>query len=315
MKLMQKEKSTAVKAKGGAIAVIRKNIFLYILLLPIVLSTFIFAYLPLPGLLMSFMEYDVFKGFSGSPWVGLDNIKAIISLPSFWEATLNTIQISVYNLTIVFVAPIIFALLLNEVKQMLFKRVVQTVSYLPHFLSWIAIIGISTSVFSTYGIVNDLRLLLGGEGTERVMYLANQSFFVPHVILLSLWKSTGWNSVIYIAAISGIDEQLYEAACVDGAGKLRQCISITIPSIMPTAVMLFILAIGGIFKDNFDLIYGLQNAFIDFETITTIVYKQGIENGQYSMSTAIGFMQGVIGFVLVIFANKFSKKVNDVALW
>ena len=293
---------------------IKRNVPLYIIILPMLIATLVFLYIPMFGLSMAFMDYDVFKGFD-SPWVGFSNFKEIISLPSFWQATLNTLKLSLLNMVVVFPAPIIFALLLNELRHKAFKRVVQTVSYLPHFLSWIAVVGISSSVFANYGIINDLRLAVLGDGTERTMFLSLQGFFVPHVIGLTLWKTLGWDSIIYISAISGIDDQLYEAAVVDGAGKFRQCISITIPSILPTAVMLFILKVGSLFKDNFDLIYGLQNPFVDFETISTLIYKQGIGAGDYSISTGIGLMQGVIGFGLVMIANYFSKKVNDVALW
>lgn len=292
----------------------KKNLFLYILLLPAMILTFVFAYLPMPGVIISFMEYDIFKGFS-SPWIGWANFKELFSLPLFTKATFNTVYLSVLNMVIIFPAPIIFALLLNEIKCSPFKRIVQTVSYLPHFLSWIAVIGMAHSVYSTYGIINDLRVALLGEGADRIRFLADQEFLVPNIIILSLWKGIGWSSIIYLAAISGIDSQLYEAAQVDGANRFQQCIHITIPSILPTAVMLFLLQIGNIFKDNFDLIYGLQNAYIDFETISTIVYKQGIQSGNYSMSTAIGLFQGGIGFVLVVIANWLSKKVNDVALW
>lgn len=292
----------------------KKNIFLYILLLPAMILTIIFAYLPMPGVIISFMEYDLFKGFS-SPWIGLANFKELFALPLFTKATWNTVYLSILNLVIVFPAPIIFALLLNEIKCSPFKRVVQTVSYLPHFLSWIAVIGMAQSVYSTYGIINDLRVTLFGEGTERIRFLAEQGFLIPNIIILSLWKGVGWSSIIYLAAITGIDAQMYEAAQVDGANRLQQCLHITIPCILPTAVMLFLLQIGSLFKDNFDLIYGLQNAYIDFETISTVVYKHGIQNGDYAMSTAIGLFQGGIGFLLVVGANWLSKKVNDVALW
>lgn len=300
------------KQKG--LGKLKKYVFLYILLLPSILLTLFFSYFPMPGLLVSFMDYDVFKGFN-SPWIGLDNIKELFTMPMFLKATFNTLYISALNLAIAFPAPILFAILLNEIRGDLFKRFVQTVSYLPHFLSWIAVIGMAHSIYSTYGIVNDLRVSIGGEGTERIMFLADQALFVPNLIILNLWKTVGWNSVIYLAAIAGIDSALYEAASIDGAGKLKQCLCVTIPCIMPTAVILFILNIGNIFKDNFDLIYGLQNPFIDFETISTIVYKQGIAAGNYSMATAIGFVQGLIGFILVVLVNYFSKKVNDIALW
>ena len=315
MKSKQPQVSAAgIKAPGKIklSLAFKKNIFLYALILPLLALTFYFSYLPMPGVIISFMEYDIFKGFA-SPWVGFENFKELFNLPLFTKASVNTIYLSFLNLVIVFPMPIIFALLLNEIKLKTYKRVVQTVSYLPHFLSWIAIIGMAHSVYSTYGIINDLRVMILGEEAERLRFLASQDFFIPNVIILSLWKGVGWSSIIYLAAISGIDPQLYEAAHVDGANRLRQCIHITIPCILPTAVMLFILQIGNIFKDNFDLIYGLQNAFIDFETVSTVVYKQGITSGNYSMATAIGLFQGVVGFILVVLANTFSKKVNDVA--
>jgi len=303
-----------VKKKRKTSLTLRKNFFLYILVLPAVLLTFYFSYLPMPGVIISFMDYDVFKGFL-SPWIGLENFKELFSLPLFAQATANTVYLSFLNLVIVFPIPILFALLLNEIKCTAYKRIVQTVSYLPHFLSWIAVIGMAQSVYSTYGIVNDLRINILGEATERIRFLASQGFLIPNIITLTLWKSVGWSSIIYLSAITGIDEQLYEAARVDGASKFKQCLYITIPSILPTAVMLFVLQIGSLFRDNFDLVYGLQNAFIDFETISTVIYKHGITGGNYSMATAIGLFQGGIGFVLVILANYFSKKINDVALW
>lgn len=319
MKLKKSDSSREAVVKtpqkrSGLSLSFKKNIYFYILLLPAVVLTFVFYYLPMPGVFISFLDYDIFKGFS-SPWAGWGNFKELFELPLFTEALKNTVMLSVLNMVIVFPAPIIFALLLNEIKFSPFKRVVQTVSYLPHFISWIAVIGMAYSLYSTDGIINDIRVSLFGEGTERLRFLADQGFLVPNILILSLWKGVGWSSIIYLAAISGIDSQLYEAAQVDGASRFKQCIHITVPSILPTAVMLFLLQIGSIFKDNFDLIYGLQNAYIDFETISTVVYKQGIQSGNYSMSTAIGLFQGGIGFALVVIANWLSKKVNDVALW
>ncbi len=299
--------------KGGGRA-LNKYFFTYLLILPAALLTLFFAYLPMPGLIMAFMDFDIFKGFS-SPWVGFQNIKEIFAMPMFSSATLNTLYVSFLNLIIVFPIPILFAILLNELKDGVFKSFVQTVSYLPHFLSWIAVVGMAQTIYANYGIINDVLVAIGGEGTKRITFLAKQELFVPNLVILNLWKTFGWNSVIYLAAITGIDAEMYDAAKVDGANRFRQCLHITIPSIMPTAIMLFILQIGSIFSDNFDLIYGLQNVYIEFETISTLVYKQGISSGNYSVATAIGFVQGTIGLVLVLCANAFSKKINDVALW
>lgn len=294
---------------------IKKDLPLYIILLPTILFTIFFKYLPMPGILMSFMKYDVFLGFFKSPWVGWDNFVEIFTVPAISNSIMNTLKLSILNLLISFPLPIIFALLLNEIRCNVFKRVVQTVSYLPHFLSWVAAIGIVYSIYSVDGIINDLRVMLLGEDTERIRFLASQSFFIPNALIITIWKTIGWSSIVFLSAIAGIDPELYEAANIDGANRFKQCLHVTVPSIMPTAVMIFILNIGGILSDNFDLIYGLQNAFIDFETLSTVVYKQGIAGGNYSVATALGLFQNGIGFILVIAANWLSKKVNDVALW
>ena len=316
-------KTKQVATKAGAqqqsaasrfVLAIRKHFFLYLLLLPALLLTLYFQYLPMPGIIVAFMDYDVFDGFA-SPWVGFENFKQIFTLPMFTKSMAHTLLLSALNLLIVQPAPLVFALLLNEIHARKFKRVLQTVSYLPHFLSWIAVIGMANAIFSTYGTINDIRVALFGEGTERIRFLASQAFFVPNVLILTVWKTIGWASIIYLASITGIDPQLYEAAYVDGANRFKQCIHITIPSVLPTAIMIFIIQIGQIFHDNFDLVYGLQNPYIDFETVSTVVYKEGISAGNYSVATALGLFQGLVSFVLVRTVNAFSRKVNDVALW
>lgn len=307
------KKEIKKRRRDDAIKRIKKYKVLYLFLLPSVVLTFVFAYLPLPGLLISFMEYDLFAGFK-SPWVGLDNIKAIFTIPEFANSIKNTLYLSILNLIIATPLPIIFALMLNELKDGYFKRFTQTVSYLPHFLSTIAVIGLTTSILSEYGIVNDIRVALFGQDTERILFLGLQKMFVPNVIFIGIWQGLGWNSIIYLSAISGIDSSLYEAAIVEGAGKLRQCWHITLPCISQTIIMLFILSIGGLFNSNFELIYGLQNAFIDYEVISTVIYKQGITAGNYSISTAFGFLQGMISLILVLFANSISRKINDVSI-
>lgn len=303
------------KEKGKFLKQIKRYKFYYLLLLPTLLLTFYFQYLTMPGVLISFMDYDVFGGFLHSPWVGFKHFKDIFTLPLFTKAIGNTVLLSVLGIIIHQPAPLIFALLLNEVKCKFFKRTVQTVSYLPHFLSWIAVIGMCHSLYSTYGVINDIMASVLGSGYERVNLLSLQSFFVSDIMILNLWKSMGWGSILYLSAISGIDPSLYEAAEMDGASRFQQCIHITIPSLMPTFVLLLIMACGSIFRDNFELIYGLQNPYIDFETISTVVYKEGIGAGNYSIATALGLFQGLVGFFLVSLTNKISRKVNDVALW
>lgn len=294
---------------------LRKYIPLYIMLIPGMVSVLVFSYFTFPGVIIAFKEYNVFKGIFGSPWAGFIHFEDIFTLPEFSTSIWNTVKLSFLNMLFGQPAPILFALLLNEVRCSKYKRVVQTVSYLPHFLSTMAIIGMSYALFSTYGIVNDVRVSLFGEGTERIKFLSQQGFFVPNIVGTSVWAGFGWNSIIYLSAIAGIDAQLYEAAQVDGANRFQQCLRITLPSILPTFVMLFIMQIGNLLRDSFDLVYGLQNAYIDYETISTTVYKQGIVAGNYSLSTALGLFQGVIGLILVLMANKISKRVNNIGLW
>lgn len=296
-------------------AKIRNYIPLYILIAPAVILTVIFSYLPLPGLLISFMDYDMFKGFFGSEWVGLQNIKTIFETPNMMQAIINTLTISIASLVITFPMPILIAVLLNEVRSAVFKKTIQTVTYLPHFLSWISVIGIAYSFYSLNGTLNDFRVFIFGGDTARRFFLAENSFFIPNVIILTLWKETGWNSIIYLAAITGLDMQLYEAARIDGANRFKQFLHITLPGIMPTVIIMLILKIGQIFNSNFDLIYGLQNVFIEFDVISTIVYKSGIQQGNFGVSTALGFCQGIIALILTLSTDKLSNKISDISIW
>lgn len=291
---------------------VRKNKFNYFLLLPSLVLVIVFCYMPFGGIKIAFQDYNIYRP-EASEWVGFENFVNVFSNEGMLKAIVNTIYLSVLNLVICFPLGVIFAILLNELPNGLFKKSVQTVSYLPHFLSWISVIGIVTTLLSKSGIVNDLLIMLGGK--ERVMFLSNQSLFVPLLIILSAWKGMGWGSIIYLAAISGIDASLYEAATIDGAGKFKQIWHITIPSIMPTIVIMLIMQLGSLFTSNFELVYGLQNPFIDFETINTLIYKQGIEGGDYANTTAFGLAQGAINFALVVAANYFSKKTTEIGLF
>jgi putative aldouronate transport system permease protein len=297
---------------------IRRNkdgLLVYILLLPAILITFIFAYVPLPGIIVAFQNYNIFKGIFGSPWVGLKHIIDIVRLPALSSGVLNTMLLSALTLLCSFPAAITLALLFNELRVGVFKKVVQTISYLPYFLSWISVIGIGITFLSSYGTINDIRVALFGQDTERIMFLSKQEYFVPILLLLTLWKEIGWNSIIYLAAISSIDVQLYEAARADGANRLQQTWHITLPCIKPTIIILLIFSMGSLFSSNFELVYGMQNPFIKFDVISTIVYSRGIVQANYSMATAVGFVQGLISFLLVFFSNKVAKKVSEVYIW
>ncbi|QHT59597.1 sugar ABC transporter permease [Paenibacillus lycopersici] len=294
---------------------VAKNGQLYLLLFPAFALVFVFAYIPMPGVVLSFMNYDMFEGFSGSEWVGLEHVRAIFELPMMTESIWNTLLVSILTLVVCFPAPIMLAILLNELRLAVFKRVVQTVFYLPHFLSWISVIGIAYGFYALYGPLNDLRIFLFGPGTERLMFLANQHWFIPNVLLLSMWKELGWSTIIFLASIASIDQQLYEAAYMDGAGRFKQTLHVTLPGIVPTIVILLILNLGNLFQSNFELIYGLQNPYVNFEVISTIVFKQGIQQGAYGLATALGFVQGLVALVLTITANRIARKASGIGIW
>lgn len=297
---------------GEFFRAVKKHWSLYMFLVPMLVLSFIFQYIPYSGLRMAFMDYNIILGYD-SPYNGFDNFIELFQNEGMLKAIGNTLLLSFLNIIIVFPMPIIFAILLNELKAQGFKKVTQTISYLPHFISTIAVIGIATTLYSSYGIVNDIRVAINPEA-ERILFLGQQSFFVPNVIILEIWKGIGWGAILYIASIAGIDQELYSAAIVDGAGKFKQTIHITIPGIMNTVIIMLIMKIGGLLNTNFDLIYGLQNTFIDFETINTLVYKRGIENGEYDMATAISVFNGVISLLLVLGTNWLSKKYTETSL-
>jgi len=291
--------------------------FLYLMVIPALVFTAVFAYLPMTGLIVAFKDYDIWLGIFDSPWAGRNGFAHFINLfqnqairASIW----NTLYLSTLNLLISFPAPIIFALLLNELRLVIFKRVVQTISYMPHFLSWISVIGITMVFFSEHGPLNEFFNLLN-PGRSRQLYLMRNDLFVPILVFLNLWKTMGFQSIIFLAAIAGVDPQLYEAAAIDGASRFRQAWHVTIPAIMPTIAVLFILAIGGIMSSNFELVFGLQNPFIDFDVIDTVVYRHGLLQRGFSQATALGLTRGLIALFLTVIANQICKKLGDVSVF
>ena len=295
------------KKRGAKWRQIKKDKTLYLILLPSVVVVFIFSYLPLFGLSLAFVDYDPFLGVFGSPFVGLQNFAEVFGSAETLTVIGNTLYISVLNLTIGFVLPLLFALLLNEVGNKYFKKLVQTVSYLPYFLSWIIVVSLISQILSVNGPVNGLIEALGG---EAVNFMGEQKYFVPNVVALGIWKSFGYNAILYLSAIAGIDPNLYEAAKIDGANRFRQTFVVTLPGMRSTIVVILIMAVSYIFNSNFELIYGMQNVFIRFEVITTWIYKRGIENGEYSLSTALGLAQSVISAVLLVVCNHVSKRLT-----
>jgi putative aldouronate transport system permease protein len=296
----------------------KNNMMLYMLIFPSVIFVFVFSYLPITGLLAAFQNYDIFKGYFGSPWTknfGLRHILDLFAVPELYNSILNTLYLSILNIGVTFPAAIILALLFNELRVGKFKKTVQTISYMPYFLSWISVIGLTISFFDRYGPFNDIMNLIFGHNRERILYLSKQELFIPFLLILNLWKNAGWNSIIYLASMAGIDPQLYEAASMDGARRFKQMLYITLPGIAPTATIIMILSLGGLLSSNFELVFGLQNPFINFEVIDTVVYKNGLVQADYSVATALGFTRGMIALFLTFGANYLSKKVNDQSIF
>lgn len=298
--------------------------FLYLLLAPSVILHIIFSYLPIGGIVIAFKDYDIIKGLWDSPWCGFQNFIDIFTKPGFSDkllsATLNTLHYSSLILFLGTPCPIILAILFNELKLNKFKRFAQTVSYLPHFLSWVAIGGIFYSVFATYGVWNDLLAYvfgIFGMDFERTNLMMDAKNFPAVIYWSNLWVTLGWSSIIYLSAIMGINQDLYDAAKVDGCNRFGQTLHVTIPGIMPTVLILFIMSFGGLFSSNFDQVFNLQNAYIQEETevIGTLTYQLGIRQAQYSFTAAFGIVQSLISFILTWTVNKISKVVSGVGIW
>ncbi|MBR6728547.1 MAG: sugar ABC transporter permease [Clostridia bacterium] len=303
--------------KRGVIDNLVQHRYAYILLLPAIISVILFLYLPMFGLIIAFKDYNIIDGLWGSDWVGLENFKVVFQHRTMMKAVVNTLVLNFLNIFGGLPFPIILAILFNEIWSTKFKKTVQTLSYLPHFLSWVSVVGFCYSILAIEGPINHLLAYLLGEGYEAKNFLMDSKYFLPIAFITALWKEIGWNSVIYLAAITGIDSSLYEAATIDGANKLQQTWHITLASIKSTVVVLLVMKLGTLFSGNFELVYGLQNVFTidDTETIGTMVYRAGIQNGDYSTATAFGVMQGVISVILILSSNFLSKKVAEVSIW
>ncbi len=293
---------------------VKKEKFLYIMMLPVIMYFIVFHYAPMFGIILAFKNFSPFRGFVGSPWVGLRHFQNLFGSPEFGMILGNTIWISLIKLFWGFPAPIILALLLNEVRNAGFKRVVQTVSYLPHFLSWVIIGSLVTFMLSLNGPINELTKLFGQEPRQ---FLLESSIFRSLLVVTDIWKGVGWGTLLYLASISGIDQNLYEAAYIDGAGRLKQTTYITIPSIKGVVIILFIFNIGGILSAGFEQIFILQNPMVRqvSEIVDTYVYKRGIVSAQYSFATAVGIFKSVVGLILISGTNYLAKKVGEEALW
>lgn len=293
---------------------IKKNASVYLIFLPTLLFYFVFRYLPIFGNIIAFQDYSVAKGVWGSPFVGFEHFKTFLTNYKFFQLLRNTLVISGLTLVIGFPLPIIFSLLLNETKSLRLKKAVQTITYMPHFISSVVVVSILLRFLSSGGVVNSIWNFLGG---ENIKFMTTPKYFPWIYVFTTIWQSLGWNSIIYIAAIAGVDQELYEAAKIDGAGRFRQAINITLPCISPTIVVLLIMQIGKLLTVGYEKIILMYNPTI-YETadvISTYVYRKGLLDMDYGYSTAVSIFNSVCNFILLISSNTISKKMSGKGLW
>lgn len=291
-----------------------RNKSLYILVIPVLAFYLLFSYKPMYGALIAFKDYTPALGFADSPWVGFDNFKRFFDGIYFGRLLKNTILLSFYSLLIGFPAPIILALMLNEVKNARFKKLTQTLTYLPHFISMIVVAGMITNFCMTTGIVNDIIVFFGGKATPLMQ---DPKYYRTIYIASSVWQQIGWGSIIYLSALSGVDTQLYEAAAIDGAGKWKQLLNVTLPGITPTIVIMLVMKIGQLMSMGHEKTILLYNpsTYETADIISSYVYRVGLLDQDWSYSTAIGIFNSVINLTLIIFANRVSKKLTETSLW
>lgn len=306
---------TSSRAKGRKVLYkLWRNRFSYILLLPGLIYFLVYKYVPMLGLVIAFQDFNPFQGFMKSEFVGLRHFAKIFEGEEVVRVLLNTLQISFLQIAFAFPMAIALALMLNEIRNELFKRLVQSVVYLPHFLSWVVVVGIFYILLKSEGIVNQLLQLLG---LQAVDFLTSPSLFKPLLILQVIWKESGWGTIIFLAALSGVNPQLYEAAVMDGAGRWRQMWHITLPSIRSTIVILLILRLGHVMDVGFEQIFLMLNPFVREvgEVLDTYVYEKGIRQADVSFATAVGLFKGVISLLLVVGANRLAKRSGEEGLY
>ncbi|MDR6746882.1 ABC transporter permease [Bacillus pumilus] len=320
-------KTEDVTAKGVPAAALKKERrkrllnqmlsqkFLYVMILPGFIYFLVFKYVPMWGLIIAFQDYQPFLGILGSEWVGFKHFIRLFTEPTFFILLKNTLILFTMNVVIFFPIPILLALLLNEVRLALFKKFVQTMIYIPHFMSWVIVVSLSFVLLTVDGgLINELIAFFGG---EKINFLLSQEWFRPMYILQVIWREAGWSTIIYLAAITAVDPQLYEAAKMDGAGRLRQMWHITLPAIKSVIVVLLILKIGDTLELGFEHVYLLLNATNRevAEIFDTYVYTAGLKQGQFSYSTAVGLFKAAVGLILVMLANRLAKKFGEEGIY
>jgi putative aldouronate transport system permease protein len=294
---------------------VRKDWDLYLALLPGIAFLLLFKYTPMYGIIIAFKDFNIFDGMAASPWVGMKHFDKLISSASFLQVFQNTLLISVYKIVFLFPLPIVIAILLNELKNMAFKRSVQTVVYLPHFLSWVIVSGLFIDLLSTNGgIVNKIIVGMGG---EPIRFFLDSQIFRSVLIGTAGWKETGWNTIIYLAALASIDPGLYEAARIDGANKWKQIVHITLPGLIPIILLMFILRLGYVLEAGTEQILVMYNPSVYnvADVIGTYVYRIGLGEQDYSFSTAVGVFESVVAFILILTGNGLARKFFGRGIW
>lgn len=291
------------------------HVALYIMLIPGLINLILFKYMPMYGMVVAFQNYKPKLGYFGSPWVGMKHFEAFFRDPFCWRVISNTFILGIYSVLFNFPAPIILALLLNEVRYPRFKKTVQTISYMPHFLSVVIVVGLLNDIFNvTNGPVNELIVALGG---ERISFSTSPRWFRTLYIGSAMWQGIGFSSIIYLAAISGINPEMYESAVLDGANRWQQIKSITLPSIAPTITILFIMGMGGIMGNDFQKILLMYSprTYATADVISTYVYRAGIEGASFSYSTAVGMLANIVSLFFLLVTNWISTRVGETALF
>lgn len=294
---------------------VKRKKYLYLMLLPGLLYFLVFNYAPMYGVLIAFKDFNFKKGIMGSDWIGLENFTYMFQLDNFYSVFRNSIVLSICRIVFTFPIPIILALFLNDIKNVKFQKILQTFFYLPHFVSWVVIGSILVNFLSpTNGVVNNIIQSMGG---EPIFFLAEKKYFIPIVILTSIWKDSGWSTIIYLAAITGISSELYEAAKIDGANKIQCLRYITFPCIKSTIVVMLILRLGSIMNNGFEQIFILQNSMnlSVSEVFETYTYRLGMMDGRYSFATTVGLFTSVIGVIFLLSSNFIAKKLGEDGIW
>lgn len=308
--------AAAAPARGGKLRhhYLRQNRSAYLMILVPLLIYLAFKYVPMFGVIIALQDYNPWLGFLNSPFVGLTHFELFVTGPYFVRIMRNMLVLNLLLLVFAFPAPILFALLLNELGVGPFKKVTQTISYLPHFVSTVVIVGIMMKMFSFSGVVNKFIVDFGG---EALPFFSLPQAFRPLYVGSDIWQGVGWGSIVYLAAIAGINPELYEAATIDGASRLQKAIYVTIPGILPTIMILFILRVGDLLELGFEKIFLMYNpsTYEVADVVATYVYRRGIENLNYSYATAVGLFNAVLSFFLLIGANRLSRKLTEYSLW